>query len=76
VGEDFRVFSNVNEAVDFKLISRMIHEPQALAAGRVRIELLSNVVFWEIELGGGFLLEEAVLEGTSFDDVDDLLMPS
>ena len=40
------------------------------------VELLSIVVFYESGLGGGFLLEEAVFEGTSFDDVEDLLVAS
>ncbi len=32
------------------------------------LELLSNVVFWLIELGGDFLLNDSVFEGPSFDD--------
>lgn len=43
---------------------------------QVEDELLSIVVFYESGLGGGFLLEEAVFEGTSFDDVEDLLVAS
>ena len=33
-----------------------------------KMEQLSNVVFWLIESGGVFLLNDSVIEGPSFDD--------
>ena len=35
---------------------------------RTLFEQLSNVVFWLIESGGVFLLNDSVIEGPSFDD--------
>jgi len=37
-------------------------------------ELLSNLVFWFRDLGGDFILQDSVFEGTSFDDEGDLFV--
>ena len=59
-------------ARDYDIVAALLKSP--LDARQLLQEVLASFVFWDLELGGDFILHNSIFEGSSGDHEGDLLV--